>query len=740
MAGLLARSSPSQVVSKITAPTLLVQGEQDTLFGLDQADANATAIAKAGTTVAVSWYAGGHDGGPPDQATQDRITGWLHHYLFRTGAVPSTAFRYTVSGPVSDTGRARNRTLQVPAYPGLPSAAGLITPRTSVRLAGDPQAAINPPGGVPAAISSLPGVGSLLSSAAGAFSAAIPGQTAVFVSAPVGATTVITGSARITLSIQSERLAGTGATGGDDPGGVLFVSLASTGSGNAATADSGAFGSSDGNDPASDSSTGGTSDGSTSGLGGAVSGLLAGGTLAGNAVAPVRLPDLPTDGSAVQVTVDLPAVAFQLQTGESLEVRVATTDQAYAGSTAPAVYLISLAGNGLLSVPEIGGTRVSAGDEPVGVLVALIILVIGAVVGLVLAGRVRTRREPTSPPSETPRPAVESPSVATTLTVEAAADEPPPLSISGLRKSYPGGVTAVQDVSFDVHRGQVLGLLGPNGAGKTTTLRMVMGLIRPTAGRILVFGSEVHAGSEILSRIGSFVEGAGFLPHLSGRTNLELYWRATGRPAGDAHLDEALKIADLGTAINRRVKTYSHGMRQRLAIAQAMLGLPDLLVLDEPTNGLDPPQIHAMREVLRRYADTGRTVVVSSHLLAEVEQTCSHVVIVNNGSTIASGTVADLVSASGEMVFGVADPAEAAQAVVTLGSLDGIGAVATTAGGVQVDMADVAPAVALRALLDQGIDVTSAAPRNRLEDVFLDLVGASGPAARHPWREGEVTR
>ena len=170
-------------------------------------------------------------------------------------------------------------------------------------------------------------------------------------------------------------------------------------------------------------------------------------------------------------------------------------------------------------------------------------------------------------------------------------------------------------------------------------------------------------------------------------------------------------------------------MRQRLAIAQAMLGLPDLLILDEPTNGLDPPQIHAMREVLRRYAATGRTVVISSHLLAEVEQTCSHVVIVNKGRTIASGTVADLVSASGEMVFGVVDPAEAAQAVVTLGSLDGVGAVATTAGGVQVDMADVTPAVALRALLDEGIDVTSAAPRNRLEDVFLDLVGAGDPVA-----------
>ena len=148
-------------------------------------------------------------------------------------------------------------------------------------------------------------------------------------------------------------------------------------------------------------------------------------------------------------------------------------------------------------------------------------------------------------------------------------------------------------------------------------------------------------------RIGSFVEGSGFLPHLSGKANLDLYWRATGRPAQDAHMAEALEIAGLGSAINRRVRTYSQGMRQRLAIAQAMLGLPDLLLLDEPTNGLDPPQIHAMREVLRRYAATGRTVVVSSHLLSEVEQTCSHVVVVHLGTTIAAGTVAETGVASG---------------------------------------------------------------------------------------------
>ena len=148
---------------------------------------------------------------------------------------------------------------------------------------------------------------------------------------------------------------------------------------------------------------------------------------------------------------------------------------------------------------------------------------------------------------------------------------------------------------------------------------------------------------------------------------------------------EALEIAGLGNAINRRVRTYSQGMRQRLAIAQAMLGLPDLLLMDEPTNGLDPPQIHAMREVLRRYAATGRTVLVSSHLLSEVEQTCSHVVVVHLGKTIAAGTVAELVSTSGEMVFTVDDQEAAAAVLRTMA-----GDVELTESGVQADLGKVA--------------------------------------------------
>ncbi|MEO6882116.1 MAG: ATP-binding cassette domain-containing protein, partial [Mycobacteriaceae bacterium] len=301
-----------------------------------------------------------------------------------------------------------------------------------------------------------------------------------------------------------------------------------------------------------------------------------------------------------------------------------------------------------------------------------------------------------------------------------------PLVVRGLAKSYADGFRAVDGVDMTVARGEVLGLLGPNGAGKTTTLRMLMGLIAPTEGEILVFGHRVRTGAPVLSRLGSFVEGAGFLPHLSGEANLRMYWAATGRPPADAHLEEALAIAGLGSAVTRKVRSYSQGMRQRLAIAQAMLGLPDLLVLDEPTNGLDPPQIRAMRGVLRDYAATGRTVLVSSHLLSEVEQTCTHVVVMNRGQVVAAGTVAEIVAADGRVVLAVSDPE---QAVTVLKSVDGMGAVRVlehstggSTGSVQADLEEVAPADAVRTLVGAGVGVSRIAPRNRLEDVFLALV------------------
>jgi ABC-2 type transport system ATP-binding protein len=295
-----------------------------------------------------------------------------------------------------------------------------------------------------------------------------------------------------------------------------------------------------------------------------------------------------------------------------------------------------------------------------------------------------------------------------------------PLVISNLTKAYPGGVTAVKDLSFRVEHGMVLGLLGPNGAGKTTTLRMVMGLIHPSEGHIRVFGHKVTPGAPVLSRIGSFVEGSGFLPHLSGAANLRLYWAATGRPLDEAHVAEALEIAGLGKAVHRRVRTYSQGMRQRLAIAQAMLGLPDLLILDEPANGLDPPQIHQMREVLRRYAAAGRTVVVSSHLLAEVEQTCSHVVVMHKGQLVAAGEVADIAAGGGEATFRVDSPSKAAD---VLRGLEGVHDVHEDEDAVHASMNGVPRSVALTALVAAGVAVDQAGPRRRLEDAFLELVG-----------------
>ena len=251
-----------------------------------------------------------------------------------------------------------------------------------------------------------------------------------------------------------------------------------------------------------------------------------------------------------------------------------------------------------------------------------------------------------------------------------------------------------------------------------------MGLIRPTEGRISVFGHAAGPGAPVLSRLGSFVEGTGLQPHLSGRDNLRLYWAATGRPAEDAHMEEAIEVAGLGTAIDRPVRRYSQGMRQRVAIAQAMLGLPDLLVLDEPTNGLDPPQIHAMREVLRSYAATGRTVIVSSHLLSEIEQTCSHVVVMAKGQKIAQGTVEAIVGTGGAVLVGLADDADTDRAIAVLEGLPGVTA-GLTDDGLVADLDGYSRGAALQARVGAGIEVDEFTPRRRLEDAFLALVGES---------------
>jgi ABC-2 type transport system ATP-binding protein len=227
------------------------------------------------------------------------------------------------------------------------------------------------------------------------------------------------------------------------------------------------------------------------------------------------------------------------------------------------------------------------------------------------------------------------------------------VDVRGLSKRFGSDVLAVDDLTFQVYPGQVCGLLGPNGAGKTTSLRVLLGLVYPTAGEARLLGEPVRPGTPLLRRVGALIEAAAFVPHLSGMTNLKLWWESGGERIADADMEGALAIAGLGDAINRKVKTYSQGMRQRLGLARVLLGRPEVLVLDEPTNGLDPGEMREVRQLVRRVAEAGATVLFSSHILAEVEQICTHAVVMDKGHLVASGSVSELVGGSGVTRFTV---------------------------------------------------------------------------------------
>ncbi|PPA59347.1 alpha/beta fold hydrolase [Micromonospora chalcea] len=639
------RSSPAGVLDRIKSPTLLVQGEADTLFPLAEADANARGIAAAGTPVRVAWFTGGHDGGSGPTSDSDRVkfltAQWLDHYVKGDGAAPGDTFTFSRIAGFDALDRGLVATgFRTADYPGL---AG--EDRREVTLAGPPQPVAVPPNGNPAAISSVPfagALGSLLDGVAGD----IPGQHARFESAPLDEPVDVVGAPTVRIRAASP----TGEA-------VLFVKLYDVDPQGAATLPSGL-------------------------------------------VAPVRLTGLPSSvDAATPVTVTLPGIVRRVEAGHRLRLVVATSDQAYAPPAEPAVHTVALA-DGPLTLPTVEATPI-----PTTAVVwrwALAGLLAAIVLGLVVVVLLTRRRHRRQDNSVHPEYAGV------------------PLAVRNLRKEYADGFVAVSDVDFEVHPGQVVGLLGPNGAGKTTTLRVLMGLTQPTAGEIYVFGHRLVPGSPVLSRIGALVEGPGFLPHLSGLDNLKAYWRATGRPWEDAHFDEALEIAGLGDSVHRRTRKYSHGMRQRLAIAQALLGLPELLVLDEPTDGLDPPQIAEMRRVLQRYATDGRAVLVSSHLLAEVEQTCTHAVVVNKGRIVASGPVEEIVGESPSVLFEVSDP-DAARTV--LDRLDGVRVLPDAEGALVVDTNGTARSEVVAELVRAGIGVDRVVPRRRLEDAFLALVG-----------------
>jgi ABC-2 type transport system ATP-binding protein len=292
-----------------------------------------------------------------------------------------------------------------------------------------------------------------------------------------------------------------------------------------------------------------------------------------------------------------------------------------------------------------------------------------------------------------------------------------------LTKRY-GARTAVDSVSLTVRRGEVYGFLGPNGAGKTTTLRMLLGLVRPSGGRATVLGASPGSRAAA-SGTGALVEGPGFYPYLSGRDNLRVVARY--RRLGDGAVDAALERVDLGRRGRDRFRSYSLGMKQRLGVAAALLGEPELLILDEPTNGLDPAGMADMRALVADVARGGQTVVLSSHLLTEVQEICDRVGVLADGRLLAESTVAEL--RGGAVVLLRADPLDRALTVALRVAGDDAVAVVDDGRALRLDGATPVPAL-VRALVAEDVDVREVRSVERsLEEVFLELTGGPGAPA-----------
>ncbi len=643
----LSRSSVASVIGRLKAPTLLMQGQNDTLFPLGQARTTADALRRAAVPTKEVWLSGGHDGGFGAETGRVRslTRTWFDRWLRRDARVKT--------GAGFEAARPNGRTLAVdPA---------LRVPTQVMPLEGT-KPAVNPPGGQPASLSGFPGLGAI-SSFAPQLAADLPGQAASFDGPTLTKPLELLGTPTATVRLTS--------TSGEA---VLFAKLL-------------------------DVAPGGSS------------------TLPFSQLAPLRVTKLPTAGTGRTVQVTLPALTHRFPIGHHLRLAFATTDLAYAGSRTPALYTVS-GGPGTGLVLPLSPVPPGGGLAPLALagLGLLAVVLLGAVVALLR--RRRLRRD-----AVTARAAGES-----------VAARARPVEIRGLTKAY-GGRTVVEDLDITVESGQVMGLLGPNGAGKTTALRMLLGLVLPDAGGSSLFGTPVRPGSPALSRVGTFIEGTGFVPQATGRQNLRDFWEAGGSPWSQAHSDEALAVAGLGDAVDRPVRTYSQGMRQRLALAQAMLGRPDLVILDEPTNGLDPPQIVEVRRVIRELAERGTTVLLSSHLLAEVEQVCTHVVVMARGRLVTTGTVAEVIGADRAVHVEVAaDDVDRAAGIarrvrgITTVERDPTGLVVGLDAEAGADRAEL-----MAALVGAGVRVSGMAPRRALEQAFLELVsGEHEPAVGAP--------
>jgi len=637
----LERSSVSSVIDRLRVPTLLMQGQNDTLFPLAQARTTADALRGAGVATKEVWLAGGHDGGFGGETARVRsLTGtWFDRWLRRDARIDT--------GPGLEAARVSGAGIRAD-----PVAVGRRT--TAVSLAGT-KIAVNPPGGQPASLSGFPGLGAV-SALAPQLSADLPGQAASFdgptLTQPLELLGTPTASVRLT------------STSGEA---VLFAKLLDV-----------------------------SADGST--------------TLPYAQIAALRVSGLPRSGMGRSVSVTLPALTHRFAVGHHVRLSFGSTDLAYSGARTPALYTVS-GGEGTGLVLPMSAAPLGGGLAPLALagLGLLVLLLLGTAVALLRARRVRRD------------------AVVTRAAAASVANRARPVAIRGLTKSF-GGRRVVDQLDITVEHGQVVGLLGPNGAGKTTTLRMLLGLVLPDAGASSLFGTTVRPGSPALARVGTFIEGTGFVPTASGRQNLRDFWEAGGAPWWEAHWQEALEVAGLGDAVDRAVRTYSQGMRQRLALAQALLGRPDLVILDEPTNGLDPPQIVEVRRVIRELAERGTTVLLSSHQLSEVEQVCTHVVVMAKGRLVTTGTVAEVIGA--DRAVHVELPAEQiGSAAAVARDVRGVTAVEPDPTGMVVELDDAAGAdraELIARLVEAGVRVTGVTPRRALEQAFLDLVADGG--------------
>jgi ABC-type multidrug transport system ATPase subunit len=296
------------------------------------------------------------------------------------------------------------------------------------------------------------------------------------------------------------------------------------------------------------------------------------------------------------------------------------------------------------------------------------------------------------------------------------------IKVEHLAKSF-GSFQAVKDVSFTVSRGDVFGFLGPNGAGKSTTIRCLLSLIKPNAGNIELFGkSYTNSRSEILSKIGSIIEKPDFYKYLSAQKNLEIFARISGASVSKSQIGEMLEFVGLAGRGGDKIGGFSHGMKQRLGIAQTLLHQPDLIILDEPTTGLDPQGIVEIRNlILRLKNEQNKTILLSSHQLSEIELIANRMVIINKGKSIVEGEVQDLLNAQELVVHLEVDAVEKAKQVIST-HFSNAQFVGETATELEVAIEKSQVPNLNKALIENGVQVFALEPKRKLEDFFMKIV------------------